>query len=106
MKIAKKRVFSRFFRDFRKFGNVRKARKLPKYFRNSKNGYFRNSRKRKFRKKTSNAVPYSVPQNSYWLLTGGRCSDVICAQMVILGPQNSDHHWQVVVIRRWLLAQV
>ncbi len=61
MKIAKKRNFLRFFhefsrifakncdfRNFRNFGNVRKARTLPKYFRNSKNGDFRNSRKRKF----------------------------------------------------------
>jgi hypothetical protein len=43
--------------SFRKSGQVRKARTLPKYFRNSKKAYFRNSRKRKFRKKTSNAGP-------------------------------------------------
>jgi len=70
-KIAKKRDFftlfsqkiakiakNHDFRNFCEFGNVRKARKLPKYFRNSKNGYFQNSQKQKFWKKTSNAGPY------------------------------------------------
>ncbi len=58
------RKFSRIFCEnrvgtsFRESGQVRKARTLPKYFRNSKKAYFRNSRKRKFRKKMSNAGPY------------------------------------------------
>jgi len=46
--------------SFQESGQVRKARTLPKYFRNSKKAYFQNSRKRKFRKKMSNAGPYSA----------------------------------------------
>jgi len=48
------------FRDgtsFRESRRVRKARTLPKYFRNSKNGNIRKARKRKVRKKPSNTGP-------------------------------------------------
>jgi len=60
-------LFSELFREnfakFSQFSRVRKARTLPKYFRNSEKVNFRNSRKRKFRKKPSNAGPYNLSLN-------------------------------------------
>ncbi len=49
--------FCQNFASFSQFSQVRKARTLPKYFRNSKKVNFRNSRKQNFRKKPSFAGP-------------------------------------------------
>ncbi len=46
-------------------------------------------------------------QNSWSLLTGGRCSELALRYKKLkMGPQNSVHCRLVVVIRRWSLTQV
>ncbi len=49
LKLAKTKIAKN--RDFREFGNVRKARKLQKYFRNLKIGNFETRENKNFRKK-------------------------------------------------------
>jgi len=70
LKISKlfSELFRKNFTKFLQFSRVRKARTLPKYFRNSKKVNIRNSRKQKFRKKACNAGPYKITL----LMSGGK----------------------------------